>query len=70
MKRYKPGIISHTDSIEYLDTCEVVMGEDPNGGWIRWDDIRPLFAEYMNSFELAGFIESLTEKRINCEEKI
>ena len=85
MKRYKPKMFIENPVTKkvsifedyrckhpYLgeDHIRVTMSEDPQGEWVKWEDIRSLVAKYMNPFELAGFIESLTEEHMKDEGRI
>ena len=68
MKRYE--LINMNEEWDHDLIME--MAEDPNGGWVKWEDVKdamPMWESIsnMNPSQFATFIQALTKGKIKCE---
>lgn len=65
MKRYNPRIVYPIDAIIDLDKCDTEFNEDPDGEWVRWEDIKGIL-QYKD--QLKGYTLEPAGLKCNCEE--
>jgi len=62
IKRYRMSIITKRpfpDSPDYFDFARPI--EDPNGRWVKWEDVKDLIA-LQKHFEESGKLDARDEK--------